>query len=141
MGRIFSVFSSAIMIFYLLVHPLKAQQRNMTIGMTNWAENIAVANLWKILLAERGYQAELRTVDRVLAFSGLARDDIDLGLETWGTVKLLGGSRELGELDGERAGGGYAASLMPQTSCHGSKAARRGSRLRSFGGGAGGRGC
>ena len=36
----------------------------MTIGMTNWAENIAVANLWKILLAERGYQAELRTVDR-----------------------------------------------------------------------------
>ena len=55
----------------------------MTIGMTNWAENIAVANLWKILLAERGYQAELRTVDRVLAFSGLARGDIDLGLETW----------------------------------------------------------
>src|SRR3954471_10127855 len=73
MGRIISVVASAIMVFCLLVHPLSAQQRNMTIGMTNWAENIAVANLWKILLAERGYQAELRTVDRVLAFSGLAR--------------------------------------------------------------------
>jgi len=34
------------MVFCLLVHPLSAQQRNMTIGMTNWAENIAVANLW-----------------------------------------------------------------------------------------------
>src|SRR3954453_20511696 len=30
-----------------------------------------------------------------------------------GTVKLLGGSRELGELDDERAGGGYAASVIP----------------------------
>jgi len=76
MGRIISGVVSAIMVFCLLVHPLSAQQRSMTIGMTNWAENIAVANLWKILLAERGYQAELRTVDRVLAFSGLARGDI-----------------------------------------------------------------
>ena len=39
-----------------------------------------------------------------------------------GTVKLLGERRELGELDGERAGGGYAASVMPQTSCHAWKA-------------------
>ena len=46
MGRIISVVASAIMVFCLLVHPLSAQQRNMTIGMTNWAENIAVANLW-----------------------------------------------------------------------------------------------
>ena len=88
MSRIMSVVASAIMVFCLLVHPVSvhpvsAQQRNMTIGMTNWAENIAVANLWKILLEERGYQAELRSVDRVLAFSGLARGDIDLGLETW----------------------------------------------------------
>ena len=43
-------------------------------------------------------------------------------------VKLLGGSRELGELDGERAGGGYAAGLMPQTSCHASKARVRSAR-------------
>ena len=46
MGRIISVVASAIMVFCLLVHPLSAQQRSMTIGMTNWAENIAVANLW-----------------------------------------------------------------------------------------------
>ena len=46
MGRIISGVASAIMVFCLLVHPLSAQQRNMTISMTNWAENIAVANLW-----------------------------------------------------------------------------------------------
>lgn len=83
MGKLVSVFTSAVMALCLLASPVNAQKRNMTIGMTNWAENIAVANLWKILLAEHGYQAELRTVDRVLAFSGLARGDIDLGLETW----------------------------------------------------------
>jgi hypothetical protein len=39
---------------------------------------------------------------------------------------LLGESRELGELDtAHRAGAGYAASLMPQTSCHASKGASR----------------
>jgi hypothetical protein len=58
-----------------------------------------------------------------------------------GIVKLLGESRRLDELDGGRAGLGYAAALMPQTSCHAWKAARRGSRLQAFGGGAGGRGC
>lgn len=88
MSRIMSAVASAIMVFCLLVHPVSvhpvsAQQRNMTIGMTNWAENIAVANLWKILLEERGYQPERRSVDRVLAFSGLARGDIDLGLDAW----------------------------------------------------------
>ena len=46
MDRIISVVASAIMVFCLFVHPLSAQQRNMTIGITNWAENIAVTNLW-----------------------------------------------------------------------------------------------
>src|SRR3954463_15331556 len=32
-----------------------------------------------------------------------------------GIVKLLSASRELGELDGAKAGLGYAACLMPQT--------------------------
>src|SRR3954452_6036187 len=35
-----------------------------------------------------------------------------------GIVNLLGGSRGLGAFDGVRASSGYAASLMPQTSCH-----------------------
>ena len=46
-----------------------------------------------------------------------------------GIVKLLGESRGLGELDGEQGVAGYAACLMPQTSCHAwkARAARRGS--------------
>jgi hypothetical protein len=43
-----------------------------------------------------------------------------------GIVKLLGESRDLGELD--RAGAGYAACLMPQTSCHAWKARVRSAR-------------
>jgi hypothetical protein len=45
-----------------------------------------------------------------------------------GIVKLLGVSRELGEHDGGRAGLGYAACVMPQTSCHAWKARVRSAR-------------
>jgi hypothetical protein len=46
-----------------------------------------------------------------------------------GIVKLLGGSRESwASLTAHRAGAGYAASLMPQTSCHASKARARSAR-------------
>jgi hypothetical protein len=45
-----------------------------------------------------------------------------------GIVKLLGASRELGELDGAKAGLVYAACLMPQTSCHAWKARVRSAR-------------
>ena len=45
-----------------------------------------------------------------------------------GIVNLLGESRGLGESDGARAGLGYAACWMPQTSCHASKARARSSR-------------
>lgn len=83
MSRILLAIVSVAMAFTCAVRPLSAQEKAVTIGMTNWAENIAVANLWKILLSERDYRVELKSVDRVLAFSGLARGDIDLGLETW----------------------------------------------------------
>ena len=68
----------------------------------------------------------IRVVSEDTATLGKNLIEFIQGLE--GTVKLLGGSRELGELDGERAGGGYAASVMPQTSCHASKARARSAR-------------
>jgi hypothetical protein len=49
-------------------------------------------------------------------------------VSTDGIVKLLGASRELGELDGAKAGLGYAACVMPQTSCHAWKARVRSAR-------------
>jgi hypothetical protein len=48
------------------------------------------------------------------------------GLE--GIVNLLGKSRGLDELDGEQGWWGYAARVMPQTSCHASKARPRSAR-------------
>jgi hypothetical protein len=45
-----------------------------------------------------------------------------------GIVKLVGASRELDELVGAKAGLGYAAALMPQTSCHALKAQVRSAR-------------
>ena len=35
------------------------EKGTITIGMNNWAENIAVSNMWKIVLEERGYDVEL----------------------------------------------------------------------------------
>src|SRR3954451_822831 len=65
--------------------------------------------------------------DKLRSISGPVRSKQGRKAQS-GTVKLLGGSRELSELDGERAGGGYAAGLMPQTSCHASKARARSAR-------------
>ncbi len=53
------------------------------IGMNNWAENIAVSNMWKILLEEEGYEVELVDVDKAVLYSGIAEGDLDIGMEVW----------------------------------------------------------
>lgn len=63
---------------------VSAEERDLTIGINNWAENIAVANMWKLLLEEEhGYQVELNDAGKSVIFSGLANDDFDLSLEIW----------------------------------------------------------
>jgi len=47
----------------------------ISIGTNNWAENIAVANLWKLLLEEKGYPVKLQ--------NGVAQNRIDLTFEVW----------------------------------------------------------
>jgi len=61
----------------------QAQDKHLTIGTNNWAENIAVANMWKILLTDRDYDVELSNVSKSMLYSGMASDDIDLSLEIW----------------------------------------------------------
>jgi hypothetical protein len=68
-------------------------------------------------LVETGVDGSSRSVDVMV----IGRPVILTGI-----VKLLGESRDLGELD--RAGAGYAACLMPQTSCHAWKARVRSAR-------------
>lgn len=72
----------------LMVASLGAQaqdDKRLSIGTLNWAENIAVANMWKLVLeqAPYNYQVELSNVGKSVAFSGVASGDLDLSLETW----------------------------------------------------------
>lgn len=59
--------------------------KSLTIGTLNWAENIAVANMWKLLLEETPYNYDvvLSNVGKSVAFSGVASGDMDISLETW----------------------------------------------------------
>lgn len=60
-----------------------ADDKTITIGVNNWAENIAVANLWKILLGEKGYDVRLQNADKALIYNGVAQGKIDFTFEVW----------------------------------------------------------
>jgi glycine betaine/proline transport system substrate-binding protein len=53
------------------------------IGYVNWAECVAVSNLWKVLLEEQGYQVNLTQLDAAPIFVGLSRGDIDVFMDAW----------------------------------------------------------
>ncbi|WP_246570032.1 glycine betaine ABC transporter substrate-binding protein [Lentibacillus saliphilus] len=59
------------------------EKGTIKIGMNNWAENIAVSNMWKILLDEKGYDTELVQVEKAVMYQGLASNDLDIGMEIW----------------------------------------------------------
>ncbi|MCE7792769.1 glycine betaine ABC transporter substrate-binding protein [Salipaludibacillus sp. CUR1] len=53
------------------------------IGLNNWAENIAVSNMWKVLLEEQGFEVTLTMSEKAPIWTGIANDDLDLALEIW----------------------------------------------------------
>ncbi|GGF32257.1 glycine/betaine ABC transporter [Halobacillus andaensis] len=57
--------------------------KEVSIGMNNWAENIAVSNMWKIVLEEEGYDVELEQVEKGVLYEALAAGDLDIGMEIW----------------------------------------------------------
>lgn len=61
----------------------RADDKSLTIGVNNWAENIAVANMWKILLGEKGYQVRLQNADKALLYNSVAQGKIDVTFEVW----------------------------------------------------------
>jgi len=61
----------------------RADDKLFTIGVNNWAENIAVANIWKILLGEKGYQVRLQNADKALLYNSVAQGKIDVTFEVW----------------------------------------------------------
>ncbi|WP_431804336.1 glycine betaine ABC transporter substrate-binding protein [Halobacillus andaensis] len=57
--------------------------KEVSIGMNNWAENIAVSNMWKIVLEEEGYDVELEQVEKGVLYEALSEGDLDIGMEIW----------------------------------------------------------
>ncbi|WP_053219311.1 glycine betaine ABC transporter substrate-binding protein [Virgibacillus senegalensis] len=55
----------------------------ISIGMNNWAENVAVSNMWKIILEEKGYDVELTSVEKAFLYEALSAGDLDIGMEIW----------------------------------------------------------
>ncbi len=53
------------------------------LGVTSWKENIATANMWKVLLEEKGYKVELMYLEKAAIWTGVARGDVDANLEVW----------------------------------------------------------
>lgn len=53
------------------------------LGVTSWKENIAAANMWKVLLEEKGYKVELMYLEKAAIWTGVARGDVDANLEVW----------------------------------------------------------
>ncbi|WP_110690856.1 glycine betaine ABC transporter substrate-binding protein [Salinicola endophyticus] len=61
----------------------QAADKTLTIGTNNWAENIAVSNLWKLVLEQHGYDVRLANVGKSALYAGMNSKDIDVGLEIW----------------------------------------------------------
>ena len=53
------------------------------IGTNNWADAIAVTNMWKVLLEEKGYQVEIVNGRKAPIWAGLNNGDLDLFLDCW----------------------------------------------------------
>ncbi|WP_088036177.1 glycine betaine ABC transporter substrate-binding protein [Evansella clarkii] len=60
-----------------------ANNGEITIGQINWAENIAVTNMWKVILEDKGYEVDLTLLDMGATMMALSSDELDASLEIW----------------------------------------------------------
>lgn len=58
-------------------------QGTIKIGYVNWAECVAVSNLWQVILEDQGYTVELTQLDVAPLFVGLNKGDIDVFMDAW----------------------------------------------------------
>ncbi|MDJ0349088.1 glycine betaine ABC transporter substrate-binding protein [Cryobacterium sp. PH29-G1] len=59
-------------------------QKDISIAVFNgWDEGVASSELWKAILDEKGYNAELEYADVAPVFSGLSTGDYDFTLDVW----------------------------------------------------------
>ncbi|MDD3169072.1 MAG: glycine betaine ABC transporter substrate-binding protein [Eubacteriales bacterium] len=60
-----------------------AEKGTVHIGMVNWAECVAVSNLWKVILEDQGYEVELTQLDAAPLYVGLNKGDLDVFFDSW----------------------------------------------------------
>ena len=63
--------------------PGATEKQTINMGQINWAENIAVTNMWKVILADKGYDLELKPLDMGTIMAALETGDLDIGIEVW----------------------------------------------------------
>ena len=61
----------------------KASDEPISIGLINWPENVAVNNVWKVLLEEKGYEVDLQQLEMGIIMEALNTGDLDVGMEVW----------------------------------------------------------
>ncbi|WNF36901.1 glycine betaine ABC transporter substrate-binding protein [Bacillaceae bacterium IKA-2] len=61
----------------------EVSNKEITIGQILWAENIAVTNMWKAILEEKGYQVKLPLLDMGVTMTALEMGEVDVSLEVW----------------------------------------------------------
>ncbi|MFC0562122.1 glycine betaine ABC transporter substrate-binding protein [Halalkalibacter alkalisediminis] len=57
--------------------------QELTIGQINWAENIAVTNMWKAILEDKGYNVKLSVLNMGATMKALESGHLDASLEIW----------------------------------------------------------
>lgn len=63
--------------------PETKDKGTVKIGYVNWAECIAVSNLWRAILEEQGYEVDLTQLDVAPLFVGLSKGDINVFMDAW----------------------------------------------------------
>ncbi|SFB28802.1 glycine betaine/proline transport system substrate-binding protein [Lentibacillus halodurans] len=59
------------------------EKGTIEMAQINWAENIAVSNMWKVILEDKGYNVNLNLLDMGTIMKALAEDELDINLEVW----------------------------------------------------------
>ncbi|HBP66537.1 MAG TPA: glycine/betaine ABC transporter [Desulfosporosinus sp.] len=60
-----------------------SENKTVNIGYVNWAEDVAVSNIWKVLLEEKGYQVNLKSLEVAPLYVGLNKGDLDVFMDAW----------------------------------------------------------
>ena len=61
----------------------EGKDKDIAIGQISWAENIAVTNMWKVVLEDKGYNVKFNYLNMGSTMTALESGDLDASLEVW----------------------------------------------------------